>query len=101
MGHESAGEIVGLGEGVEGWKIGKFFIVFDNGSSLTFKLRKLEIRGAKDVPMQEQANLRLLDCCLVAMLPLCSAKRMLYATSYIVHANPRTLTQPLTLVPAF
>jgi L-iditol 2-dehydrogenase len=23
LGHESAGEIVGLGEGVEGWKVGK------------------------------------------------------------------------------
>jgi D-arabinose 1-dehydrogenase-like Zn-dependent alcohol dehydrogenase len=26
LGHESAGEIVGLGEGVEGWKIGEFWI---------------------------------------------------------------------------
>lgn len=33
--------------------------------------------------MHELANLRLLDCCLV---PFCSAKRMFYATSYIVHA---------------
>ena len=95
------GRLLGSEKELRGGRLVSFFIVFDNGSSLTCKLRKLEIRGAKDVPMQEQANLRLLDCCLVAMLPLCSAKRMLYATSYIVHANPRTLTQPLTLVPAF
>ena len=36
LGHESAGEIVGLGEGVEEWKVGKFlFFVFDKISSLT------------------------------------------------------------------
>lgn len=38
LGHESAGEIVGLGEGVEGWKVGTFLTMFLTNSLVSWKM---------------------------------------------------------------